>query len=207
MKTHLRTIVYILIVFGIVLAVVALRSHETSVNQASVNQQADQNGLTKTYRNNAAGFSVRYPADYTIDVSYKYQGLGLGKDISGVKFIVPASLATGTNLSDDSYISVEYLSETQNCTANLFIDSNNTANVASGNTAYSVAGSTGAAAGNRYEETVYALTDTNPCLAVRYFIHYGVIDNYPPGTVKEINKQVDLLNQFDSIRQSLIVNQ
>jgi hypothetical protein len=69
-----------------------------------------------------------------------------------------------------------------------------------------VASTTGAAAGNRYEETVYAIPGTNPCVAVRYFVHYGVIENYPPGTVRQFDKQA-LLDQFDRIRRTLVVNQ
>ena len=67
---------------------------------------------------------------------------------------------------------------------------------------YSVASSTGAAAGNRYEETVYALPGTNHCIAVRYFIHYGVIENYPVGLVREFDKK-SLLKEFDTIRRTL----
>ncbi|HVS79986.1 MAG TPA: hypothetical protein VHF05_03315, partial [Candidatus Paceibacterota bacterium] len=72
-------------------------------------------------------------------------------------------------------------------------------------TDYSVASSTGAGAGNRYEETVYALPGTNPCVGVRYFVHYGVIENYPAGAVKEFDRQ-SLLSTFDSMRKTLILN-
>jgi hypothetical protein len=71
---------------------------------------------------------------------------------------------------------------------------------------YSVASSTGAAAGNRYDETVYALPGTNPCIAVRYFIHYGVIENYPAGTVRAFDEAA-LRSEFDAIRRTLINNQ
>ena len=66
--------------------------------------------------------------------------------------------------------------------------------------------STGAAAGNRYEETVYTLPGTNPCIAVRYFIHYGVFQNYPAGTVREFDQQA-LLASFDAIRHTLVIVQ
>ena len=160
--------------------------------------------LSQLYSNSAKGFSIRYPSDFTVDDTYKYQELGPGKDISGVKFTIPLSMKTGTNLGSDSYVSVEEISKTQTCTASLFLDQGLAHTLTDRNIIYSVASSTGAGAGNRYEETVYATPITNGCLAIRYFIHYGVLENYPLGTVKQFDKQA-LLNQFDTIRHSLII--
>ncbi len=164
--------------------------------------------LPQIYSNSADGFSIRLPNDYTIDESYKYQELGPGKDISGVKFTIATSTAAGTNLAPDSYLSVEEIPNVQDCKASLFLDPQqvSTGTLADNGTTYSVASSTGAAAGNRYEETVYALPNMNPCVAVRYFIHYGIIENYPAGTVQQFNQQT-LLAQFDSIRRTLTIAQ
>jgi hypothetical protein len=76
--------------------------------------------------------------------------------------------------------------------------------LADGGITYSIASSTGAAAGNRYEETVYALSGTHSCISVRYFIHYGVFQNYPAGMVREFDQQA-LLASFDAIRRTLVV--
>ena len=65
---------------------------------------------------------------------------------------------------------------------------------------------TGAGAGNRYFETVYAISGSSPCFAVRYFIHYSVIENYPAGTVQQFNEPA-LVSQFDSIRRTLTIGQ
>ncbi|MHB8660777.1 MAG: hypothetical protein ACYC75_02465 [Minisyncoccota bacterium] len=163
--------------------------------------------LPQLYENRTEGFSIRYPTGFTVDDTYLYQELGPGKDISGVKFTIPSSIATGTNLNTDSYLSVETIPQAKACAADLFLDQGAVARaVMEGTTNYSVASSTGAAAGNRYEETVYALPGTNPCVAVRYFIHYGVLDNYPPGTVRAFDRDA-LLAQFDAIRRTLIVSQ
>lgn len=71
-------------------------------------------------------------------------------------------------------------------------------------TFFNVASSTGAGAGNRYEEIVYAIPGTNPCQAVRYFIHYSFFENYPVGTVREFDKKT-IVTQFDQIRRTLIL--
>jgi membrane-bound inhibitor of C-type lysozyme len=169
---------------------------------------SDPGGLPEVYENSTDGFSIRYPVEYTVNPDYQYQEFGPGKEISGVSFTIPADLATGTNLAEDSYLSVEKIPEKDICTAGLFLDRGErplaTTTITDNGIEYSVASSTGAAAGNRYEEMVYALTGTNPCIAVRYLIHYGVIENYPPGAVKEFDRAA-LLDQFDAIRRTLII--
>jgi len=171
----------------------------------SGNTESTSVNLSQLYSDSIKGFSIRYPSDFTVLDTYKYQELGPGKDIAGVKFTIPLSMKTGTNLGSDSYISVEEISKTQTCTASLFLDQGKAHTLTDGNITYSVASSTGAGAGNRYEETVYATPITNGCLAIRYFIHYGVLENYPVGMVKQFDKQA-LLNQFDAIRHSLIIH-
>lgn len=168
---------------------------------------ADSGGLPNAYASSAKGFSLRYPAGYTADESYSYQLLGPGKGISGVKFQVPAALAEGTNLSADTYLSVETMPGAQTCSAGAFLPQGvASAEMTDSGTTYSVATSSEAAAGNRYEETVYAIPGTNPCVAVRYFIHYGVFENYPAGSVQEFDRQA-LLEQFDAMRQTLTIGQ
>ena len=165
----------------------------------------DPGGLPKVYLDGTVGFSIRYPADYSIDTSYKYQAFGPGKDISGVKFTIPSNLATGTNLSSfDTGVSVEIIPATQDCNAGLFLDGNVSVQIVNDNgVEYSFASTIGATAGNRYEEEVWAIPGTNPCIAVRYFIHSTNIGNYPVGTVSEFDRAT-LISQFDKIRQSLI---
>lgn len=168
----------------------------------------DPGGLSQVYANATSGFSIRYPAGYTVDTSYKYQYLGPGRDIYGIKFIIPEEMATGTNLSSfDTWISVEIISDTQDCNAGLFLDLKDSATstqITSNDILYSMASSTGVAAGNRYEEIVWALPSMNSCIGVRYFIHSMNIDNYPEGAVKEFKREI-LIDQFDVIRRSLIL--
>jgi len=168
----------------------------------------DPGNLPNVYENRAQGFSLRYPNGYSVNKEYVYQALGPNKDISGVSFTIPQDMAEGTNLGADTYLSVEQIPQTQQCSANLFLANQNeqARTIDENDMTYSFASSTDAGTGNRYEEAVYALPGTNPCMAMRYFIHYSVFENYPAGTVTEFNKQA-ILDQFDAIRKTLTIAQ
>lgn len=189
-----------------------LQEGNTQTYSGCITVAPDPGGLPQVYEDSSAGFSIRYPDGYTPDANYTYQEMGPGKDIPGVKFTIDPSIATGTNLGSDTYFSVEHLasvSSTAECSASDFLDQGQlgTTTIETLNgTTYSVATSTGAGAGNRYEEDVYALPGTNPCTAIRYFIHYGVIENYPPGAVQQFD-EASLLQQFDSMRDTLVIGQ
>ena len=159
-----------------------------------------------TYASSTAGISLQYERGYTVNESYAYDQFGPKKLIHGVSFTIPSTMATGTNLASDSYVSVEWLPRAKLCTGDIYLQANVKAHtVTEGGVEYSVASSTGAGAGNRYEETVYALPNSHPCTAVRYFVHYGVIENYPPGAVAEFNHDT-LFGAFDTIRNSLVLS-
>ncbi len=159
---------------------------------------------TSTYATST--FSLVYPSDYTADDSYTYTQVNPKKPISGVKFTIPSTMATGTNLAADSYVSIEWLPRAKSCTGDIYLAANvkpETLNDSNG-VAYSVATSSDAGAGNRYEETVYALSGSEPCTAVRYLVHYSAIENFTPGTVQEFDRSA-LIAAFDTIRQSLVL--
>lgn len=160
--------------------------------------------LPQVYLDSTTGYSIRLPAGYAIDPAYQYQELGPNQFISGTKFTIPPAVASGTNLAIDSYVSVEELPDTPECAAPLFIEAATSSIFTEGGTTYSLATSTGAGAGNRYEERVYALPGTNPCIAVRYFVHYGVLENYPEGAVRAFDRAA-LIKEFDTIRDTLTV--
>lgn len=169
-----------------------------------VAQEPSGSKLPQIYHNSQMGFSLRLPDGYKIDESYTYQPAA-DKKISGVKFTVPEETATGTNLASDSYLSVELIPRAQKCSADLFLIAPNVVakEIEENGTTYSFASSTDAGLGNRYEETIYALPGINPCLGIRYFVHYGVFENYAPGMVHEFNKNT-LLKQLDQIRRTLV---
>ncbi len=152
------------------------------------------------------GISVLYPPSYIPDSSYVYTELGPRSGIKGVKFTIPDSYTTGTNLShSDTGVSIEVLPGDDTCAGTSFVEEGlaSTTLTEEGIT-YSIVKTAGAGAGNFYEETVYVITGSTPCTAVRYFIHSTNIGNYEPGTVTAFDKQA-LLKEFDMVRRSLIL--
>lgn len=168
---------------------------------------ANDNGdLPNAYLDSIIGFTIRYPKDYSVDPDYKYLGLGPGKEISGVKFIIPKNLADGTNLSSfDTGVSVETLSNVSKCHAALFLNvhTDDLKTVSDNGQDYSFVSSIEGAAGNIYEEQVWAFPRGNYCIALRYLIHSTNIQNYTEGQISEFDRAI-LLEQFDKIRYSLI---
>jgi membrane-bound inhibitor of C-type lysozyme len=165
----------------------------------------DPGGLPNTYLDSEIGFSIRYSEGYSVDTSYEYQGFGHEKEIKGVKFTIPESLTEGTNLSKDSGVSIEIIPVNENCKAGLFFYNNvQSQNITDNGLEYSFALSEEGAVGHRYEEQVWAFSGTNSCFAVRYFIHYTVLENYPAGTISEFDKDA-LIKEFDKIRHSLTI--
>ena len=162
-----------------------------------------QQVATTTYATTT--FSLIYPSDFSINDVYTYDQFGPKKLIHGVKFVIPGEMATGTNLASfDTGISVEQLPRAKNCTADIYLTTDVKAETWNDNgVEYSVASSSGAAAGNYYEEYIYALPGTHPCTAVRYFIHSTNIGNYPTSTVREFDRSA-LLIPFDEMRHSLV---
>ena len=171
-----------------------------------VKKDFQSDGLKETYSDSSGAFSLRYPSGFVVDDKYKYEGLGPDKNILGVRFAVDPVLARGTNLSSDSFISIERMPVATECSASLFLYEKPKENkITDEGVDYSVATSSGAGAGNFYEETIYALPQGNTCMGIRYFIHSTNIGNYPVGAVKEFNRTA-LMLQFDAIRHSLIFN-
>ncbi len=168
----------------------------------------DPGDLPHVYENGRRGFSIRYPASFSVDSDYRYEGLGPGVTIAGVKFTVGPATASGTNLAADSYLAVEAIPYAPSCTAERFLPAGSARpkQITENATTYSIGHASDAAAGNRYEDTVYALPGTSPCLALRYRIHYSVLGNFPSGTVRPFDRHA-LNARFDEMRRTLVVQQ
>jgi hypothetical protein len=157
-----------------------------------------------TYSSQSFGFKITLPDGYVADEAYLNQDLGPGKEIPGVAFRIPAALSQGTNLSSDSHVAIEELSQVA-CTPADFLDApSNSHSVTLGGNSFITATESGAAAGNLYEETVHVIQKEDRCYSVRYFIHSTNIANYDSGTVKEFDRQA-LTAGFDSIASSLVL--
>ena len=158
-----------------------------------------------TFASSTLGVSARYPHGYTA----KPHTYDIGQKKSyGVKFTIPSSRIDGSNLSADTGVSIETL-PVSSCSAAAFLPkllNRKELLITDKGVDYVMATSVDAAAGNRYEEFVYALRGSTPCVAVRYFIHFGNIQNYDQEDVREFDRGA-LLKEFDQIRQSLVVEQ
>ncbi len=184
-----------------------LQNGKEDIFQNCIVIKEDDGSLPQVYLDSTNNFTLRYPAGYTVEDSYYYELLGPNRAIAGVRFTIPASMATGTNLSSDSYISVEHL-DIPSCSPKHFLPVGQDLQVTTvddGDFTYLMASTSDAGAGNRYEEYVHTIEGANPCVAIRYFIHYSAIENYPAGSVTEFDKP-ELLAQFDSIRGSLTID-
>lgn len=160
--------------------------------------------FSKLYESIPYKFSIYLPKKYSINENYSYSFIP-DRNIDGVSFGIEESDYKGINLSKDSYISVEMISnQTIPCKVESFL--NNVTYYGEieeqDNHIFAVASTSEAAAGNRYEQTVYVTPVANGCSAIRYFIHYTVVENYPEGAVKEFDRD-ELLRKFDTIRKSI----
>lgn len=155
--------------------------------------------LEGAYVDSDAGFSIRVPEEYRTDASYEYPYIE-SYIIDGVKFTIPASLVNQTGVSSDTYISVETLSNIQNCRADLFLEDTigGAQNITEDARIYSIAGFDEEINENRYEEIVYAIPGSFPCIGIRYFIHYDLT-----GGNRSFGREAIMI-EFDKIRKSLI---
>ncbi len=175
---------------------------DTTLNTTMAAPIAPLSGMI-LYHDAKMHFAIAYPPHWTVNPSFTDDTLGPGKEVHGVAFTVSPARTEGTNLSSDTSLSI--LSLPGACDASRFLSNPQGAKtVTEAGRAYSYATGSDAAMGNRYEETVYALTGTQPCLAIRYFIHYTAIENYDSGAVKAFDRDT-LIKTFGRMRRSLAV--
>ena len=75
----------------------------------------------RIYGNAKLGFSIAYPAKWRLDRAHIYPTPVDDSRIAGTAFIVPRKLAIHSNLSTDSYLSVESVPSATACLANAFL--------------------------------------------------------------------------------------
>jgi len=182
----------ILVVIIIILGMVSVwyLSQPGFFSRGEVVNTDSESAVWRGYSNIDFGFSIKVPPGYIVDEAYRYEAFGSGHEITGVSFTVPETLVSGTNLSRDSYISVERLRDVA-CTPSDFLD-----RVTSGekvmldNNEYNFATSSGVGAGNLYEEGVYMRSIGQYCYGIRLFMHSTNIYNYDSGTVLGFDREM-----------------
>lgn len=152
----------------------------------------------RRYSNPDFGFEVRIPASFEVEDSYFYYALGPGREIPGIAFNLRPEAVAGTNLSPDTGVRVEQLSRAACAPSDFLLTTATGTPMVIGGNSYVVATSSDAGAGNRYEETVYALKHRGMCYGVRFFIHSTAIENYEPGTVAPYHRE-GLISTFQAI--------
>jgi len=191
---------------AVLIALVALfyLLYERKEGVLELQEESATSSASSLYTSSAYGFTLRHPSGFSVRESYRYLGFGEERGIHGVSFTIPAALREGSNLSADTYLSVERIAATTTCDAALFLPNlaASSTRISEAGAIYSVASTSEGAAGNRYDELVYALASSSPCTAVRYFIHSTAFENYPSGQVRRYD-HAGLLRLFDSIRRSL----
>ena len=157
-----------------------------------------------TYASSTMKFSVSYPPKFTLEEPYAYTRVSPTKPISGVKFRVPASFTQGTDLASDSGVSIEQLPRANACAGDIYLKANvKAAPFADGTINYSVATSTEALGSDTFEEAIFAVTGSSPCIAVRYFLHTTAATGTATST--RAYDRAGLLAAFETIRRSLSV--
>jgi len=153
------------------------------------------------YASSTMKFAVRYPQGFTVDENYTYTRVSAAKPISGVKFAVPASFTQGTNLAADSGVSVEVLPRATACTGDIYLKANVKAQAMSGAVPFSVATSSETVGADTFEEAVFAISSSSPCIAMRFFLH-SVNSTSTASSARAFDRTA-VLAAFDKIRQSL----
>lgn len=150
----------------------------------------------KIYINDEYGFSLKYPKDFVLREPQNYF---LPTPL--VRVDLPEGSYPGTNFSEAG-LTVAVGKDASAVTSCLLGVSAGgkllkETKLINGITFYKDITS-GGAAGNIYDSTVYRTIHQNTCYKVVLTIHTGNIGNYPEGTVKEVNKQAveSLLNKM-----------
>ena len=159
-----------------------------------------------TYTDVSSTFTFAFPTNFEVEGS----GIGLApswaaqESTSGLvlaRLAVPASVQPGTNFSDATFI-VGASTDPAAIAACLMGPSGaKTSPTKLGDVAVTKLTFSDAAAGNRYDTTSYRVLRHGQCYAIEYTIHYGNIDNYPKGSVKEFDEAA-LTASLDEVARS-----
>jgi membrane-bound inhibitor of C-type lysozyme len=161
-----------------------------------------------TYADQSGTFTFSFPTNFAVaagDMGYT-QGWAAFATTSGMtlaKITVPGSVQPGTNFGDATF-SVGTSADPSAvalCGSNPSGSRGTATTTSLGGTPFTKLTFSDAAAGNRYDTTSYRVVRDGQCYAVEYTIHYGVLENYPKGSVKAFDEQ-GLAASLDEMAQS-----
>lgn len=119
----------------------------------------------ETYTSKDPAFSIQYPKDTDVQTNYVDPLAPEYLRVSGVNFVLPKKLSVGSTVVYAA-VAVEY-AKTDACDAQLFLPAaTTTRSVTKGGREYSVASILYADSSRASQERVFALPDSNPCIAV-----------------------------------------
>lgn len=171
------------------------RIFNVTFEQKSTSQTSAQIGLL-TYSNQEYKFQFNYPPEFS-STNSNYANL----DKKIVQFGLPSSAFPKTNFSDAGFsVSVAPAKTLDQCLAMNPPEGNkgfNSSEIING-ISFSEADGSGAGAGNLYESKIYRTFADSLCFEIAETIHTSNINNFDPGTVTEVNKDV-ILNKLRSI--------
>ena len=215
-----------LIIAGIIVVILAIwlvvRDRGTSTtNTATSTSQNNQNQVAHQtpgadevlYGDPAARFSFIYPKQFTVTgpKNAPTTEWRVGATTSGnllATMTVPKSYMPGTNFSDAKLTVGASTNPAElgakGCPASPagYTPGSAAAVMINGQTFTKITTSD-AAAGNRYDTTGYYTIRDGDCYAVEYTIHYGNIQNYPTGTVKEFDETA-VVNMLEKVVKSFV---
>lgn len=159
--------------------------------------------LKEIYHNDDPEFTLRYPTGWEIsETNNALGGLSTSTNIEAV-FTVDPLLVSDTNLGDGTGLWIVSVADTEKCTPAEFLQNVTAQSIETiDGVKYMVAKSVEAAAGNKFELTLYVEQEAFECLATVEFIHSNEISNYDPGTVTGYD-EADLRESFAAIRNSI----
>jgi hypothetical protein len=148
------------------------------------------------------GFTIYYPSTTVLQTT-GFEGFLPISKTPLIGFSLSHALFDGTNLSEAGVFvgattSPTIVSVCTNPVAN-GIETEATSSAIIGGTSFAEFNSTGAGAGNIYQEKVFRTVKNNTCFEVVELLHSGQIANYPPGTVTAFDE-----SKFSGILDAMV---
>ena len=152
------------------------------------------------YNNSQYALSIRY-SDSFAPVEYPYAFLQRGDPALALN-VLDSVFYENTNLSE-AYFVLNIFSDPDivaTCHQPFFEQEQPQGQETVGGYVFDKSTAGGVAAGNIYEQTIYRSVQKGACIEVVFFVHYGNIGNYTPGTVTEFDHAALMQKLTDTLK-------